>query len=122
MPRGTLNWSSGEQNPGSFQSANTDRTSENHHPTVKPTNLMAYLCRLITPPGSLVLDPFMGSGSTGKACMREGFRLIGIERDTDENGQSLGYIAIAAARISHAWEQAQHERAQGDLFGTGDEA
>jgi hypothetical protein len=53
----------------------------NHHPTVKPTALMQYLCRLITPPGGLVLDPFMGSGSTGKGAILEGFRFIGIEQD-----------------------------------------
>ncbi|MCS4508922.1 DNA-methyltransferase [Xylophilus ampelinus] len=64
----------------------------NHHPTVKPTDLMAYLCRLVTPPGGLVLDPFMGSGSTGKACMREGFRFIGCEQEQE-------YLAIARARI-----------------------
>lgn len=66
----------------------------NYHPTVKPTDLMAYLCRLVTPPGGLVLDPFMGSGSTGKACMREGFRFLGIEREAE-------YLAIARARIEH---------------------
>jgi site-specific DNA-methyltransferase (adenine-specific) len=64
----------------------------NTHPTVKPTELMAYLCRLVTPPGGTVLDPFMGSGSTGKAAMREGFNFIGIELDA-------GYLAIADARI-----------------------
>lgn len=67
----------------------------NHHPTVKPTALMAYLCRLVTPPGGTVLDPFMGSGSTGKAAMREGFRFIGIEREAE-------YVAIARARIAQA--------------------
>ncbi len=66
--------------------------NSNTHPTVKPTDLMAYLCRLVTPPGGVVLDPFMGSGSTGKAAMREGFRFIGIERDES-------YMAIADARI-----------------------
>ncbi len=66
----------------------------NNHPTVKPTDLMAYLCRLVTPPGGVVLDPFMGSGSTGKACMREGFRFIGIELDAD-------YLDIASARIAY---------------------
>lgn len=66
----------------------------NFHPTVKPTDLMAYLCRLVTPPGGVVLDPFMGSGSTGKACMREGFHFIGIEREAD-------YFAIARARIDN---------------------
>ena len=64
----------------------------NHHPTVKPTDLMAYLCRLVTPPGGAVLDPFMGSGSTGKAAVREGFAFIGIEREAD-------YLRIATARI-----------------------
>ncbi|BCP56262.1 hypothetical protein K32_48790 [Kaistia sp. 32K] len=66
----------------------------NHHPTVKPTDLMAYLCRLVTPPGGTVLDPFMGSGSTGKAAMREGFRFIGCELSPE-------YLAIAEARIAH---------------------
>jgi site-specific DNA-methyltransferase (adenine-specific) len=63
------------------------------HPTVKPTDLMRYLCRLITPPKGIVLDPFAGSGSTGKAAMAEGFRFIGIEREAE-------YIEIARARIS----------------------
>ena len=67
----------------------------NHHPTVKPTALMRYLCRLITPPGGIVLDPFMGSGSTGKACVKENFCFIGIENDTEH-----GYFPIAVARIS----------------------
>jgi site-specific DNA-methyltransferase (adenine-specific) len=62
------------------------------HPTMKPTDLMAYLCRLVTPPGGIVLDPFMGSGSTGKAAMREGFQFIGIEREEE-------YIAIARERV-----------------------
>ncbi|SDY29526.1 DNA methyltransferase [Pseudomonas sp. NFIX28] len=76
-------------------------TTGNNHPTVKPTDLMAYLLRLVTPPGGTVLDPYMGSGSTGKAAMREGFRFIGIERDQDEHGNCLGYMAIARARIEH---------------------
>ena len=71
-----------------------DRGEGNTHPTVKPTELMAYLCRLVTPPGGIVLDPFMGSGSTGKAAMREGFRFTGIEMDPD-------YFEIAKARIRH---------------------
>lgn len=65
----------------------------NTHPTVKPTDLMRYLCRLVTPPGGLVLDPFMGSGSTGRAALLESFRFIGIEREEP-------YLAIAAARIT----------------------
>lgn len=92
----------GLQDPGpQFQHGTTLRKVENtetignNHPTVKPTDLMAYLCRLVTPPGGTVLDPFMGSGSTGKAAMREGFRFIGIEMDA-------AYLSIAEARIAHA--------------------
>jgi site-specific DNA-methyltransferase (adenine-specific) len=70
----------------------------NHHPTVKPTALMRYLCRLVTPPGGIVLDPFMGSGSTGKAAVLEGFRFIGIERDP-------GYFEIAKRRIQAAMDK-----------------
>jgi len=67
----------------------------NHHPTVKPTDLMRYLCRLVTPPNGTVLDPFTGSGSTGKAAVLEGFNFIGVE-------QSAEYIEIAKARIGAA--------------------
>jgi site-specific DNA-methyltransferase (adenine-specific) len=67
--------------------------NRNNHPTVKPTALMRYLCRLVTPPNGTVLDPFMGSGSTGKAAMLEGFNFIGIEREAE-------YIEIAKARIN----------------------
>ena len=79
-----------------FYCAKTSKADRgaNTHPTVKPTELMAYLCRLVTPPGGLILDPFMGSGSTGKAAMREGFRFIGCELSAE-------YLAIAEARISH---------------------
>lgn len=70
-------------------------TRANHHPTVKPTTLMQYLVRLVTPPNGIVLDPFMGSGSTGKACAYEGFDFIGID-------QSAEYVAIAQARIDFA--------------------
>ena len=69
--------------------------SRNHHPTVKPTDLMRYLCRLVTPPDGLVLDPFTGSGSTGKAAMLEGFRFVGAELSEE-------YATIARARIGHA--------------------
>jgi site-specific DNA-methyltransferase (adenine-specific) len=65
----------------------------NVHPTVKPTDLMRYLCRLVTPPGGIVLDPFTGSGSTGKAAVLEGFQFIGIEREAE-------YVALARARIA----------------------
>jgi len=72
-------------------------TNKNHHPTVKPTELMRYLCRLITPPNGTVLDPFTGSGSTGKAAVLEGFSFIGVE-------QSKEYIAIAEARIKSVYD------------------
>jgi site-specific DNA-methyltransferase (adenine-specific) len=72
-----------------------DRGGSNKHPTVKPTDLMRYLCRLITPPGGVILDPFMGSGSTGKAAILEGFRFIGIEKEAE-------YLEIAKARIEFA--------------------
>lgn len=72
-----------------------DRDEGNNHPTVKPTDLMRYLCRLVTPPGGTVLDPFMGSGSTGKAAKLEGLNFIGIEREAE-------YVAIAEARIAEA--------------------
>jgi DNA modification methylase len=74
----------------------------NHHPTVKPTSLMQYLVRLITPGGGIVLDPFMGSGSTGKACAYEGFDFIGIE-------QSAEYVEIAQARIDFALQDKETE-------------
>jgi DNA modification methylase len=78
------------QNMGGFA-----QKRRNHHPTVKPTDLMRYLCRLVTPPDGWVLDPFTGSGSTGKAAMLEGFRFVGAEQYPE-------YIEIARARIGHA--------------------
>jgi site-specific DNA-methyltransferase (adenine-specific) len=71
----------------------------NHHPTVKPIDLMAYLCRLITPPGGTILDPFMGSGSTGVAALREGFKFIGIELNPE-------YAEIARKRIENELNKA----------------
>jgi site-specific DNA-methyltransferase (adenine-specific) len=69
------------------------KPSKNNHPTVKPIALMRYLCRLITPPGGTVLDPWMGSGSTGVACKEEGFRFIGMEQDE-------WYYTIACHRMN----------------------
>lgn len=68
----------------------------NTHPTVKPTKLMRYLVRLVTPPNGLVLDPYMGSGSTGKAALPEGFGFVGVD---DEN------VEVARARCEFAWRQ-----------------
>ena len=67
--------------------------NKNNHPTVKPIELMKYLCRLVTPKGGIVLDPFMGSGSTGMAAKDEGFDFVGIEREEE-------YFGIAEARIN----------------------
>ena len=78
--------------PRESEAAKTATLRKNHHPTVKPTALMAYLCKLITPPNGVVLDPYMGSGSTGKAAVREGFSFIGCELDHD-------YFQIATARV-----------------------
>jgi hypothetical protein len=66
----------------------------NDHPTVKPLALMRWLCRLVTPPNGKILDPFMGSGTTGCAAVLEGFRFIGIDREAE-------YVAIAEKRIAH---------------------
>lgn len=77
----------------------------NHHPTVKPTDLMRYLCRLVTPPGGVVLDPFMGSGSTGKAAILEARQFLGIELQPE-------YVQIATARLSHAVKLHQESSAQ----------
>jgi DNA modification methylase len=87
---------SGDKSPSRFfycaKASKKDRDKGNNHPTVKPTALMAYLCRLITPMGGTILDPYMGSGSTGKAAVREGFSFVGIELDQD-------YYEIAKARV-----------------------
>jgi hypothetical protein len=88
---------------------NKARIRKNNHPTVKPTELMRYLCRLVTPPGGTVLDPFMGSGSTGRGAMLEGFRFIGIEQDPE-------YAAIAEARIEDAVPAPVEVPPQSDLF------
>lgn len=88
---------------GSGNSRDTRRA--NHHPTVKPTTLMRYLCRLVTPPGGIVLDPFMGSGSTGNGALLEGFRFIGIDQKPE-------YCEIARSRLAHA---AANVGVQGDL-------
>jgi DNA modification methylase len=85
----------------------------NNHPTVKPTDLMRYLCRLVTPAGGLVLDPFAGSGSTGRGALLEGFRFIGIEREPE-------YALIAEARIQAVRDRLAAEASsaspQPDLF------
>jgi hypothetical protein len=88
----------GGSSPG--QTPNLHTPQSNHHPTVKPISLMRWLVRLVTPPGGTVLDPFLGSGTTGIACVAEAFAFIGIEQDAD-------YLELARRRILHA---------QGPLF------
>ena len=85
--------------------------TKNHHPTVKPISLMAYLVRLVTPPAGTVLDPFLGSGTTGCAAALEGFDFIGIEREAD-------YIAIAEARIAW-WEKHRGDAEVSDILAAG---
>jgi len=77
------------------KASNRDRGEGNSHPTVKPTDLMRYLCRLVTPPGGVVLDPFMGSGTAGVAAVQMGRQFIGIEREPK-------YFDIACKRIEDA--------------------
>ena len=76
------------------KASKSDRGENNIHPTVKPTELMGYLIRLVTPKGGIVLDPFMGSGSTGKGAVREGMDFVGIERESE-------YFDISEARIQN---------------------
>lgn len=82
--------------------------ARNHHPTVKPIALMRYLCRLVTPPNGIILDPFTGSGTTGAAAMLEGFQFVGVEREAE-------YIEIARRRIAH-WADEREEDAEMPLF------
>ena len=85
----------------------------NYHPTVKPVDLMKYLCRLVTPPNGIVLDPFMGSGTTGIAATVEGFNFIGVEMSEE-------YLKIADTRISHWVDEKEEliieERKQRSIF------
>lgn len=72
-----------------------EHVGANKHPTVKPLDLMRWLCRLITPPGGVVLDPFTGSGTTGVAALQEGFQFVGVEREAE-------YVELARSRIENA--------------------
>lgn len=78
------------------KASSSERGEDNKHPTVKPIDLMAYLCRLVTPKNGIVLDPFMGSGTTAIAALREGFQFIGIEQNED-------YFNIAVERIKNTY-------------------
>lgn len=92
----------------SKQDRNEGLQEPNKHPTVKPTSLMTYLIKLVTPAGGIVLDPFTGSGSTGKAALLEGYKFIGIELTAE-------YLPIIEGRLKHA-EQTKEAEQQDDLF------
>lgn len=98
--------------------AGAGRTAErvrNFHPTVKPVEIMRWLCRLVTPPGGIVADFFCGSGTTGCGALAEGFRFLGVERDA-------GYVEIARARLRSTaarplgWRYRAETATQADLF------
>ena len=90
-----------------------DRGETNKHPTVKPTALMRYLCKLITPPGGLVLDPFTGSGSTGRGAVLEGFRFIGMELDAEHVEEAKRRIVEA----QNGWTDEPEDEPVEDLPG-----
>jgi len=79
----------------STRERNAGLRDDNPHPTVKPVALMRWLCRLVAPPGGVVLDPFAGSATTGVGALLEGFRFVGVEREPD-------YAEVAEARLRHA--------------------
>jgi len=93
---------------GTFQEKGV-QPQQNFHPTVKPTALMEYLVKLVTPPNGTVLDPFTGSGSTGKAAILNGFDFIGIEMTED-------YLPIIKARLQHAETEFAEAHADKGLF------
>jgi site-specific DNA-methyltransferase (adenine-specific) len=103
----SMKWSGGNegQGVGAFYPDGTPRPSQksqNFHPTVKPTQLMRYLIKLVTPPGGTVLDPFTGSGSTGKAALLDDFEFVGAELTED-------YLPIIEGRLKWAVENREEE-------------
>lgn len=101
------------------KASKADREAGNIHPTVKPSALMRYLCRLVTAPGGLILDPFAGSGSTGKAAIAEGFRFVGAELDPAYAEIARARCEAAAAKLPAEVHIESEEAAQLDLFGEG---
>lgn len=100
------------------KASKADREAGNIHPTVKPSALMRYLCRLVTAPGGLILDPFAGSGSTGKAAIAEGFRFLGAELDP-AYAEIARARCQAAAKIAPEITKGAEDSAQLHLFGEG---
>lgn len=111
-PQAFVQYQTGHGESGAASSLSAGRETEyrNTHPTVKPEALMRWLVRLVTPEGGLVLDPFTGSGSTGKACMLERRRFVGCELTAD-------YLPIARARIAHAAARAAEKPAADPQLG-----
>jgi len=105
-PPGTLGANSPRAGAGRLH----EEGVRNFHPTVKPTDLMRYLCRLVTPPAGLVLDPFCGSGSTGKAALLEGLRFVGVDLDP-------AHVAIAEARCQFAVDTVAEQAAAAEAPG-----
>lgn len=114
--RNQITWQTGNSASGEASNWSKDRNTgrRNTHPTVKPTALMQWLVRLVTPPGGIVLDPFMGTGSTGRGCVMEGFDFIGIEREAP-------YVELARLRIAAAAKKAPPPTLA-DLFAEAGEA
>jgi site-specific DNA-methyltransferase (adenine-specific) len=100
--------SPGARNPraGAGRTATEKTGIKNHHPTVKPVTLMRYLIRLIVPPGGTVIDPFMGSGTTGVAAVLEGRSFIGVEREAE-------FIEIARHRIAQTLKDTEANESRG---------
>ena len=96
MEEKDLHWSSGHKNPGSFQADGTKKKATNNHPTVKPIRLFEYLIKLVTREGQIILDPFIGSGTTAIAAHNVGRKCVGIEKEDE-------YLTIAKRRIDY-WE------------------
>tara|TARA_R110000824_G_scaffold86945_2_gene214730 strand:+ start:140 stop:1612 length:1473 start_codon:yes stop_codon:yes gene_type:complete len=87
-------WTDGRKGVADYPKLRDKGGRRNDHPTVKPVDLMRYCCTLITPPGGTILDPFMGSGSTGMAALDAGFQFVGVDLDPH-------YVALATARIGY---------------------
>lgn len=106
-PGSDYEWNGGGATPNVYWSP-IEPGAEDRHPTQKPVSAMRWILSLVTKSGATVLDPFLGSGTTGVAALAEGCRFVGIEREPSEPG-APDYVSIARARIAHA-------AAQGSLF------
>lgn len=109
-------YDSTERYPRSVQFFSSDKQTASFHPTQKPVSWMRFLIATYTNAGQVVLDNTMGSGTTGVAAVQLGRRFIGIEKDTDENGNPLGYLDIARQRIDEAIAIRNIQAAQIELF------